>query len=126
MMWFPPVIGLGFFICGWTAYYRVHWMAPIFGTFIVGFGSFFMIMPSQLYLVDLFGSEAAASALGADILLRSMFGAFLPLAGSHMYSTLNYGWGNTLLGLLALAFAPVPILFYRYGEWLRCRTTVTL
>ncbi|KAJ6072293.1 major facilitator superfamily domain-containing protein [Penicillium canescens] len=52
-------------------------------------------MPSQLYLVDLFGSQAAASALGANILLRSMFGAFLPLAGSHMYLTLNYGWGNT-------------------------------
>lgn len=126
MMWFPPVIGLGFFIYGWTAYYQVHWMVPSFGASIVGFGSFFVIMPSQLYLVDLFGSEAAASALGANILLRSMFGAFLPLAGSHMYSTLNYGWGNTLLGFLALTFAPVPILFYRYGEWLRSRTTVTL
>lgn len=79
-------------------------------------------MPSQLYLVDLFGSEASASALGANILLRSLFGAFLPLAGSNMYSTLNYGWGNTLLGFLALAFTPVPMLFYRYGEWLRHRT----
>ncbi|OQE26191.1 hypothetical protein PENFLA_c007G08944 [Penicillium flavigenum] len=126
MMWFPPVIGPGLFIYGWSAYYQVHWMAPIFGTFIVGFGAFFVIMPSQLYLVDLFGSDAAASALGANILLRSMFGASLPLAGSHMYSTLNYGWGNTLLGFLALAFAPVPILFYRYGEWLRSRTIVTL
>ncbi|CAG8885946.1 unnamed protein product [Penicillium egyptiacum] len=126
MMWFPPVIGLGLFIYGWTAYYQVHWMVPIFGTFIVGFGAFFVIMPSQLYLVDLYGSEAAASALGANILLRSMFGAFLPLAGSHMYSTLNYGWGNTLLACLALAFAPVPVLFYRYGEWLRSRATLTL
>ncbi|KAJ5939032.1 hypothetical protein N7466_002166 [Penicillium verhagenii] len=126
MMWFPPVIGPGLFIYGWTAYYQVHWMAPIIGTFIVGFGSFFVVMPSQLFLVDLFGSEAAASALGANILLRSMFGAFLPLAGSHMYSTLNYGWGNTLLGFLALAFAPVPVLFYRYGEFLRSRTTVKL
>lgn len=126
MMWFPPVIGPGLFIYGWAAYYQVHWMVPIFGTFIVGFGAFFVIMPSQLYLVDLFGSEAAASALGANILLRSMFGAFLPLAGSQMYSALNYGWGNTLLGLLALAFAPVPILFYRYGEWLRNRMTVIL
>lgn len=126
MMWFPPVIGPGMFIYGWTAYYQMHWMAPIVGTFVVGFGSFFVIMPSQLYLVDLFGSEAAASALGASILLRSMFGAFLPLAGSHMYATLNYGWGNTLLGFLALAFAPLPILLYRYGEWLRSRTTVKL
>ena len=126
MMWFPPIIGPGLFIYGWTAYYKVHWIAPIIGTFIVGFGSFFVVMPSQLFLVDLFGSEAAASALGASILLRSMFGCFLPLAGSHMYATLNYGWGNTLLGFLALAFAPVPILFYRYGEWIRNRSTVKL
>ncbi|KAJ6002002.1 hypothetical protein N7522_007229 [Penicillium canescens] len=42
-------------------------------------------MPSQLYLVDLFGSEAAASALGANILLRSMFGAFLPDCVAHVF-----------------------------------------
>ena len=83
-------------------------------------------MPSQLYLIDLFDSEASASALGANILLRSLFGTFLPLAGSRMYSTLGYGWGNTLLGFLALGFIPVPWLFYRYGEWLRQRTVVKL
>ena len=83
-------------------------------------------MPSQLYLVDLFGSEAAASALGANILLRSLAGTFLPLAGPHMYSKLNYGWGNTLLGFLALAFIPAPILFYKHGQWLREKSPVKL
>ena len=83
-------------------------------------------MPSQLYLIDLFGSEASASALGANILLRSLFGTFLPLAGSSMYSTLGYGWGNTLIGFLALVFVPVPWLFYRYGEWLRQKSAVKL
>ncbi|KGO66980.1 Major facilitator superfamily domain, general substrate transporter [Penicillium italicum] len=126
MMCFPPVIGLGLFIYGWTAYHKVHWVVPIIGTSILGFGSFFVIMPSQLHLVDLFGSEAAASVLGATTLLRSMFGAFLPLAGSHMYPMLNYGWCKRLLGFMALAFAPVPILFYRYGERLWGRTTVRL
>lgn len=38
-----------------------------------------------------------------------------------MYRSLNYGWGNTLLGLLALAFLPAPLLFYRYGERLRTK-----
>lgn len=36
-----------------------------------------------------------------------------------MYATLGYGWGNTLLGFLALAFVPFPIVFYKYGERLR-------
>ncbi|KAF3480936.1 uncharacterized protein GIQ15_06283 [Arthroderma uncinatum] len=126
MMWFPPALPVGLFIYGWTVYYKVHWILPILATSLVGFGIFFVILPSQLYMVDLFGSEAAASALGANILLRSLFGAFLPLAGSSMYATLNYGWGNTLLGFIALVFVPVPFLLYKYGEWLRTRTKVHL
>lgn len=78
-------------------------------------------MPAQLYLVDLFGSQAAASALGASNLLRFLFSTFLPLAGAAMYETLGYGWGNTLLGFLALAFVPFPVLFYKYGERLRAK-----
>jgi len=43
-----------------------------------------------------------------------------------MYEALGYGWGNSLLGLLAISFVPDPILIYRYGEWLRAKTTVGL
>lgn len=78
-------------------------------------------MPAQLYLVDLFGAQAAASALGANNLLRFLFSTFLPLAGPVMYSSLGLGWGNTLLGFLSLVFIPFPILFYKYGERLRAR-----
>ncbi|KAI0390272.1 putative MFS multidrug transporter [Xylariaceae sp. FL0594] len=124
MIWFSPIIGAGLFLFGWTAQYHVHWIVPIIGTFLVGFGAFFVFLPSQLYLVDLFGSEAAASALGANTLLRSLSGAFLPVAGPSLFSTLGYGWGNTLLGFLALAFAAAPIFFYKRGEWLRSKTTL--
>jgi hypothetical protein len=81
-------------------------------------------MPAQLYLVDLFGSEAAASALGANNILRYLSSTFLPLAGHSMYSTLNYGWGNTLLGFLAMAFVPAPMLLYHYGPLLRTKSMV--
>ncbi|KAL4993430.1 major facilitator superfamily domain-containing protein [Aspergillus recurvatus] len=122
MIWFSPFVGLGLIIYGWTAYYQVHWIVPIIGTVFMGVGAFFVIMPSQLYLVDVFGSQAAASALGANNLLRYISSTFLPLAGPAMYRSLSYGWGNTLLGLLALAFVPGPLLFYRYGERLRAKS----
>ncbi|KAJ0109637.1 hypothetical protein J7T55_014199 [Diaporthe amygdali] len=122
MILFSPFVGFGLFMYGWTTYYQVHWIVPIIGTVLIGFGAFFVIMPAQLYLVDLFGSQASASALGANNLLRFLFSPFLPLAGPAMYTTLGYGWGNSLLGFLALAFVPFPILFYKYGERMRGKT----
>lgn len=76
-------------------------------------------MPAQLYLVDLFGSQSSASALGANNLLRFLANTFLPLAGPAMYQSLGLGWGNTLLGLIALSFIPAPLLFYKFGNVLR-------
>ncbi|TRX87740.1 hypothetical protein FHL15_011365 [Xylaria flabelliformis] len=122
MIWFSPCVGFGLFIYGWTASYRVHWIVPIIGTFFIGIGAFFVLVPSQLYLVDLFGSAGAASALGANNLTRFLASTFLPLAGPRVYATLGYGWGNTLLGFLALAFVPAPVIFYKYGEQLRAKT----
>lgn len=80
-------------------------------------------MLTQLYLVDLFGTKAAASALGANVLLRYLGGTFLPLAGPKMYSTLGLGWGNSVLGFVSLVFIPASMFLYRYGEKLRSNLT---
>lgn len=78
-----------------------------------------------MYLVDSFPTYAA-SAIAATKVFQSIGGAFLPLAGQPLYSTLGLGWGNSVLGFIALAFFPVPILFFRYGAWLRERGAVKL
>ena len=75
-------------------------------------------MPINTYLVDAFTIHAA-SAIAASTVLRSTVGALLPLAGPKMYAALGLGWGNSLLGFIALAMIPIPILFWRYGERLR-------
>jgi hypothetical protein len=36
-----------------------------------------------------------------------------------MYTTLGVNWASTLVAFLALACAPLPFLFYRYGERIR-------
>lgn len=81
-------------------------------------------MTVMVYLVDTFGAKAAASSLAANTLLRSLFGAFLPLAGPKMYEALGFGWGNSVLGFIAVAFIPVPWLFSIYGERIRTRWQV--
>ena len=145
MIWLSPCVALGLFIYGWTVYYKVHWIVPIVGTFFIGLGVYFVLvtcisccysayqiganfyqMPTQLYLIELFGSKDAPAALSAMNVLRYMGGTFLPLAGPRLYRALGYGWGNSLLGFLALLFAPPPVLFYKYGERLRAKGPVVL
>ncbi|KAG6002229.1 hypothetical protein E4U21_003320 [Claviceps maximensis] len=107
-----------FFIYGWTTYYTVHWIVPIFATSLLGIGLNMSLMTIQIYLVDAY-TLYAASALAATSILRSLFGAFLPLAGSPLYEHMGLGWGNSTLGFVALGLVPVPFLFMRYGEALR-------
>jgi hypothetical protein len=91
---------------------------PIIGTAFIGVGNLTAMMTIQTYLVDAF-TVHAASAIAANTVLRSVFGAVLPLAGLDMYDVLGLGWGNSLLGFVALCFIPVPVLFRLYGERIR-------
>lgn len=119
----PMIIGgvimpIGLFLYGWTAQERVHWMAPLIGLSLMGFGVATTIIPSFSYLVDAFGIHAA-SALAANICLRCVTGFALPLAAPALYDRLGLGWGNSLLGFVALAFLPVPIIMMKQGERIR-------
>lgn len=50
----------------------------------------------------------------------------VPLFGYKMYQSLGLGWGNSLLGFIAIAFLPLPLLFYKYGERIRLNSTANL
>jgi MFS family permease len=126
MMWLSPTVPVGMILYGWTTYYKVHWIVPIIGTSIAGIGIVVLTSSAQTYVIDMFGPQGAASALAAITLLRSAAGAFLPLAAPSLYDKLGLGWGNSVLGFLALAFMPVPFFFYTHGEWLRKKFPVNL
>jgi len=64
-------------------------------------------MPVQTYLIDAF-TEYATSVTAARTILRSLVAAVLPLAGQPLYDKLGIGWGNSLLGFLALAMGTHP------------------
>lgn len=78
-------------------------------------------MGTSTYLVDAY-TVYAASAMAANTVFRSLLGAALPLAGGKMYEALGLGWGNSLLGFIALALCPLPVAFYVYGERIRTST----
>lgn len=117
-------IPIGLFVYGWTVDQHVHWIAPEIGNAATGFGMIIILMGVQTYLVDAF-TKHAASAIAACTVLRSLAGGLLPLCGLELYHKIGMGWGNSLLAFVALAMAPIPILFYFLGEKLRARSAIT-
>jgi len=55
-------------------------------------------------------------------MMRSLFGAGFPLFAQYLFVRLGVNWGASLLGFLALAFVPVPVLFYIYGARIRAKS----
>ncbi|KAK1961646.1 major facilitator superfamily transporter [Colletotrichum sublineola] len=108
----------GLFAYGWLVEGHVHWAAPLAGTAVTGFGSILVFTGIQTYLIDAF-EVYAASAVGANAVLRGIAGAVIPLSGLGLYERLGWGWGNSLLAFLALAFAPLPLLYGVYGSRIR-------
>ncbi|PNS18362.1 hypothetical protein CAC42_6179 [Sphaceloma murrayae] len=118
MVWSAPLTPIGLFAYGWSAQLQLPWAIPLLSTVLTGTGLLLIMLPLQTYLVDAF-TMYAASAIAAATVLRCTFGAFVPLAGGPLYSSLGYGWGTSVLGFISLASLPVPFLLMKYGGALR-------
>ncbi|RDW71563.1 hypothetical protein BP6252_08126 [Coleophoma cylindrospora] len=120
---FAFFIPVSFFWYGWSTETHTHWIVPIIGLLPFGLGLMGIFAPIQTYFIDVSAQYAASSVAGLSF-VRCLFGAFIPLAGPKMYSALGLGWGNSLLGFLALGLIPAPALIYKYGGALRKRFPV--
>ncbi|KAK7437926.1 hypothetical protein VKT23_018361 [Stygiomarasmius scandens] len=115
---FVPV---GLFWYGWSAQAKVHWIMPIIGTGIFGFGLMTAYLPIQLYLVDTF--TYAASAVAAASVFRSLFGFAFPLFAEQMFAAMGVGGGNSFLAGISIVLGiPFPIWLYFNGEKMRARS----
>jgi len=118
------LVPVGIFWYGWSAQAKLHWIMPIIGSGIYGFGMMTSALPTILYLVDSFAF--AASACSAAALFRSLLAFVFPLFGQNMFDKLGYGGGSSLLGGLAIVLGiPFPIYLYFRGEALRAANPLT-
>ncbi|OAL54671.1 MFS general substrate transporter [Pyrenochaeta sp. DS3sAY3a] len=117
-VFFGFLIPISLFWHGWCAHYKVHWIVTIISLTPFGLGLMGIFAPLQTYMIDSF-PQYAASAIAGMTCMRSLFGALLPLAGPSMYKTLGLGWGDSLLGFIAVAFIPIPALLFKYGKTVR-------
>ncbi|KAH7074271.1 MFS multidrug transporter-like protein [Paraphoma chrysanthemicola] len=116
------LVPVGLFWYGWSAQARVHWIMPNIGAGIFCAGMIVEFQCIQTYLVDSY-TRYAASAIAAATVLRSLAGFGFPLFAPAMYAKLDFGWGNSLLGFVAIALGvPAPFMLWKYGEALRARS----
>lgn len=120
MMLGSVVFAGGMFVFGWTSPKDIHWIAPVIGAVMMGFGFFTIFQAALNYLVDTF-QTTAASAIAANTFLRSMFAGAFPLFTNAMFHNLGVPWAASVLGFIALALIPIPYLFYTYGKGIRAR-----
>lgn len=113
------LVPIGLLWYGWSAEYKTHWIVPDIGIALPLMGATIIFQCVSAYLLDTF-PVYAASANGAVYIVRGLTGFGFPLFSPEMYAKLGYGWGNTLLALLALVIGcPIPFVLWRYGEKLR-------
>ncbi|RJE21054.1 resistance protein [Aspergillus sclerotialis] len=84
------LVPIGLFWYGWSANALTHWIVPIIGTGFVGIGILYVFLPIQMYLIDAY-TIYTASAIAANTVVRSIFGATIPLAGNALYDRLGLG-----------------------------------
>ncbi|KIX99524.1 uncharacterized protein Z520_05100 [Fonsecaea multimorphosa CBS 102226] len=113
-------IPIGMFWFAWTNYPSIHWIVCIMASAPFGFGLVNVFLACMNYLIDAYVIYAA-SVLAANSVLRSLFGAVFPLFTVQMYHNLGIHWASSIPAFLALACAPFPFVFYRYGESIRMK-----
>ncbi|EXM12588.1 MFS transporter superfamily [Fusarium oxysporum f. sp. vasinfectum] len=110
----------------WTARPGVHWMASIVAAGLFGCSNLLIFVSCVLYLTNVYGARYGASALAANGVLRYMLGGSFPLFVLPMYHNLGFSWAGSLLGFLTTGFAPIPLIFYKFGPKIRRSSPYTL
>ncbi|KAI0863235.1 major facilitator superfamily domain-containing protein [Xylaria cubensis] len=109
----------GLFWYGWSAQYHYHWIVVDIGAAVFTIGSFTYSQALSAYILDEF-REYAASANAAIRVLSQVLGFVFPIFAPKLYSTLDYGWGNSVLAFVFIVLAfPVPACLWLWGDKLR-------
>ncbi|KAI5835231.1 MFS general substrate transporter [Schizophyllum commune Tattone D] len=116
-----PLYAISFFWFGWTSYPTISFWSPLIAGGLMGMSICMLFMSLFNYIIDAY-LHAAASALAANTVCRSIFGAAFPLFATQMYNALNPRWASSLLGFVAAAMIPIPFILMKFGATLRARS----
>jgi MFS family permease len=110
---------IGLFWYGWAAEKTLSWPVVDLGAMIFTLGDFMLGQGMLTYQLDEF-AEYGASANAASRMLSNILAFAFPIFGPKLYGALGYGWGNTLMGFIAMVVGcPVPWIIWVWGAKLR-------
>jgi hypothetical protein len=112
------VLPIGIFCFAWTSQPHIIWVPQVLAGIPVGAAMFAIIIQGSKYIIDVY-LQYANSAISANAIVRSFFAASFPLFSSKLYHKLGVPWASSMLAFVAIAFIPVPILFYVFGQRIR-------
>ncbi|CCF56318.1 hypothetical protein KAFR_0B00180 [Kazachstania africana CBS 2517] len=115
------------FLFGWAA--MTHWIVPIIAEIFFVLFAFNLFQTAFSYLALCYPNYIA-SVYAGNGLCRCVFGCAFPLFGRAMYNNLAIdgypvGWGSSIIGFISLALALIPFVLYKYGEYLRSKSSFT-
>ncbi|KAL4940289.1 hypothetical protein BDV06DRAFT_224230 [Aspergillus oleicola] len=112
------LLPVGIFWFAWTSFPSISPWGQILAGVPVGAGIQIIYLQGLAYLVDVYTLNAN-SAVSANAVVRSTVAAGFTMFATPMYHRLGVRWASSLLGFLGVAFIPIPIVFYIYGERIR-------
>lgn len=122
--WLLP---LALFLFGWAA--SVHWTLPMLSEIFFVLCDFNLWESVFSYLAMSY-PKYVASVFAGNGVMRAGFACAFPLFGQAMYDNLAIkgypvAWGSSLLGFVSIATAFLPFFLYKYGPYLRSKSSFT-
>ncbi|EST05577.1 Major facilitator superfamily [Kalmanozyma brasiliensis GHG001] len=115
---------IGMFWFAFTTYPSIHWIVPILGTVVFGFGISNIFTSVFTYTTHAY-RPVAASAMAANSFCRSSWAAAFPLFAKQMYDGMTPAGASAFLAGLNVLMIPVPFVFYKYGKKIRANSQFT-
>ncbi|CAK3759058.1 benomyl methotrexate resistance [Lecanosticta acicola] len=109
------------FLLGWTAHDPIHYIFPIIALTLYAVSTLLVAMGLTLYIMESYGPTQSPSAVAACTVTSAIFGFAFPLVAVPIYESLGPGLATSVLALVAVLLALIPVVFYIFGPALRKR-----
>ncbi|KAF4436463.1 MFS general substrate transporter [Fusarium austroafricanum] len=110
---------ISLFWLGWTARRDIHWIVPLLSGLLFGMSYTLILISYAIYKNDIYGAKYGSSAFAAEVMIRYVLSAPVPLFTVQMIKRIGFNWSMSLVGFICVALVPIPWIFIYYGARLR-------